>query len=458
MGENFESQLMDDFGLQALYQGEEEEDIEMVDPPQNQGEEQVQQLEHKCFSGYSWEEVIQGDSVRILHVPMEHYALEEVTELILVDLRSKEPKMISVCCYQMFLSTHSVQEITEQLSMITAAAQHAKIHKLVLASTIYLPAQEKMWAEQVKLNFEIRRLCFLLERPSIPLHKVTLFVQPELQNCAVKKACYSEAIAGTGLGETLTPDTVTKVKEWIIKYHKSGFEEGAPIGWRMTAWDLKPVALQHTPGYKNPTMINLLKNQGCYREPKNIRGARRRVAAPRTARPGPSKKKELGIRSAGVQEARSKPFGRGGGSSGYNSRGSTVGSSGYRRSSYASSSRTMSSDSVFEGGPRRGVGRTEQQLVAELEHLRLSRNRYGCEDEWRYGRERQRVERLELALEKAREDVSKLSSQVAELKRENCSLKMDNERIQFNSQEAWSIIRSEWRRRDDEQARRERRK
>ena len=118
----------------------------------------------------------------------------------------------------------------------------------------------------------------------------------------------------------------------------------------------------------------------------------------------------------------------------------------------------MSSDSVFEGGPRRGVGRTEQQLVAELEHLRLSRNRYGCEDEWRYGRERQRVERLELALEKAREDVSKLSSQVAELKQENCSLKMDNERIQFNSQGAWSIIRSEWRRRDDEQARRERRK
>jgi hypothetical protein len=454
MAENLENQLIDDLGLQGLYENEdEEESIEMVDPPQNEGAGQGHQLEHKCFSGFSWEEVIQGEGIRIFHVAAEDYALEEVTELILVDLRSKEPKMISVCCYQVFLSTHTIQEITEQLSIITAAAQQAKIHRLVLASTIYVPTQEKLWSEQAKLNFEIRRLSTLLARPTIPLHKITLFVQPELKTCAVKKACYSEAIAGTGLGENLTPDTVLKVKEWVLKYHRTGCEENAPIGWRMTAWDLKPVPLQYTPGYKNPTMINLLKTQGHYREPKNVRGARRRVAAPRTARPGPSKNKELGMRGAGVKEARPMPFGRGGGSSGYSSRGSAGSSSSYRRSSYASSSRTMSSDSVFEGRSR-----TEQQLVAELEHLRMSRSRYECEGEWRYGRERQRMERLELALEKAREEVNKLNSQVADLKKENCSLKLDNERIRFNSQEAWSIIREEWRRRDDDQARRERRK
>ena len=448
MAENLESRISEDLGLNSLY---DEEEVEMVDPPQNQDAERSE-ITHKCYSGYPWEETIQEDGVTIQHCQMDEYAIEETTELILCDLRSQEPKLISVACYHVYLSSHPVSDIMEQLSIITAAAQKAPAHKLVLSSTIFLPEQQQLWGEQTKLNFEIRRLCFLMERPNIPLHKVSLFVQAETKTCAVKKACFTEAVGGVGLGRTLTPDTLAKAKQWVIKYHKSGFEEGAPMGWKMTAWDMKPTSLQYTPGYRNPAMIQRLKDQGTFREPRNNRG-RGKAGASRRGGVAYSRKRELGIKPAGVQEARTRPFGRGGGASGSSGYSSSR-SLGYRKSSCASSHRTFSSDSVFEGGSR-GRGQSQVDLMVELEELRRAR-RMELEDDRRQERERQRADKLEAALEKARDEVGRLNTQVADLKKELCSLRLDNERINFNNQEAWGIIRSEWRRRDEEQARRER--
>jgi hypothetical protein len=313
----------------------------------------------------------------------------------------------------------------------------------------------------------------------------------------VKKACFADAVSGQNLGSQFTSETLGKLKLWILKYHVSGFQDGAPLGWRTTMWDMRPVDLQFTVGYKNPTMVGFLREQGAYKEVRDRRASGRRSAAavPGTARRGSDRSRELRVRPAGVREARGVVRGgsrggraRGGASSGSGGRsssgnysgGSTSSSgrsgsssggelsggssrgrnmsggsySGYAARNFSSDSSgsyrsSVSTDSVFAGGSRMERPHSEQ-LVAELESLRLSRCRMEREGDRRVERERERAERLEAALEKTR-------SELAELKRDHHNLKLDNERLLYNHNEAWSIIRAEWKKRDLEQERRERR-
>ena len=485
-----ESRMVEDFGLAGLY--DQDEEVEMVDPPTNEGAES--QVEHKCFSAYPWEEDMQLGSLKVKHVSMDEYTIEECTELLLCELRTQEPKCISVACYHIFIATHSLQEIIDQLGIVAAAARGTPQHKIVFASMVFIPQQHKSWSDLCKLNFEIRRLCCSLQRPSIPLHKVALLVQTDRQ-CAVKKACFADAISGQNLGSQFTMETLSKLKLWVLKYHVSGFAEDAPIGWRMTVWDLKPVALQLTVGYRNPTMIGFLREQGAYREESGRRVSGRKSAASATSqRGGDNRSRELRVRPAGVREARRIARGgvsrggvsrggvsrggvsrgvhsrRGGSSGGFSSSGNSSGGSssggssrGRNPSSGSYSSYTtartdssgsyrssVSTDSVFADNSEAGTHHGGQ-LVAELEALRLSRSRMERDGERRVDRERERNGRLEAALERTR-------NELAELKRDYHNLKLDNERLHFNHQEAWTIIRSEWKRRDDEQERRERKK
>ena len=443
MAEDLARRVSEDLGLNGL----DDDEVEMVDPPQNQDQEQQESIRDKCFSAYNWCDVIEAEGVKIKHTLIDDLEIDEVTELILCELRSQEPRRISVACYHVFLKRHSVQEIMEQLAIVTAAAQQTPTHKIVFCTTIFLPEHQQTWGEQCKLNFEIRRLCLVMKRPCIPIHKVGLLVQSENKGCMIRKSCFTEATTGNGLGLTLNVDTMGKIKSWIVKYHRSGFEQDVPLGWKMSVWDLKPISLQQTVGYKNPRMIEFLKAQGTFKQKSNIQN--KTGAAVRGRRSSGSVRKELGIKPAGVQEARSKNSWRDSGS-------------GAVRGNFRADNRTHRSrvytDSVFESeGPSVRRKESTDQLARELEEMRIARSRFELDDERRYGRERQRVEKLESSLEKARDEVIRLSTQLAEVKRENCNLRLDNDRVQHNNQEAWNIIRAEWRRRDDEQARRERR-
>ncbi len=443
---DYPGMVENDLGLERLYQ--EDGNPVIVDPPLDQQQE-LPEIKDKCFSSYEFGDSLSGEDVVIDHISLVDHTIDEATEIILCELRDPEPRRISVACYQSYLGTHSVQEIMDQLAIIAAAAQQSNTHKIVFCSTVFLPEQQPLWGDQCKLNFEVRRLCFTLKRPSIALHKVALLLLPETKGCLVKKSCFTEAMAGTGLGVSLAHETINKMKLWIVKYHGAGFRDNAPLGWRMTVYDMRPVPLQHTVGYKNPSMVGFLRRQGMYKDNQSkpiVKRRKRNVAT----------KKDLGGKPAGVQAARPRSDGRSASSLSYQ------GSS--RRSSKTSSNsfgqRRMSSDSVFDHKLTNIHRRTQsdRQLSYELEEMRISRSRMELDNERRYGQERQRQEKLELALDKARDEVSRLSTQVADLKRENHNLRMDNERVQFNNQEAWNIIKSDWRRRDEEQARREKKK
>ncbi len=400
-------------------------------------------IKHVSFGNHPWDSTWEDNNVTVNYAQVEGFDLLEVTEIILGEIRSTTPKRISVSCYGKFLGEHECEEVHEQMKLLVAAVQKNPQHKLLLCHTMFIPAQEHLWTAQTRLNFDIRSLNIIMKRPLLPLHKLGLTSQPATKELGVKKSCFVEAAANEGLGSNFTSETLEKIKSWILKYHSSGFGENMPIGVKMTQSDMRPRPLQFTVGYRNQQMTQRIKQLGTYTEPATPKNG-----AKTAVKPSRAKRREFPQKPAGILPR--PPIQQRTNSAQQRLRQSRFS---LNRLDSRRNSSGGASDSVFMNNHEsRWPDRTTRQLEMELENLRVSKDRMEVETERRMGRERDRCERLDHALERARAELVSINDRYTELKRENSSLRMELERSQNNSAEAWQIIKMEWRRRDEENA------
>ena len=441
---SLEQQIRDDLHLDDHEEMEQEDEDEvLLDIESNRSVEDTTAMKHVVFGNHPWDSLWSDNNVTVNYSQMGSFDLQEVTEIILGEMRSTTPKRLSVCCYERFIGDHECEEVHDQMKLLVAAVQKNPQHKLLLCHTMFIPSQEHLWTAQTRLNFDIRSLNMMMRRPLLPLHKLALTSQPGTKEMGVKKSCFVEAVADEALGSTFTPETLGKIKSWILKYHSTGFGENLPMGVKMTQSDMRPRPLQYTVGFKNPRMQERIKQLGTYKEPATPKPVAKKTAV----KPSNTKKREFPQKPAGVWP---RPHNQQRPISVQQRLGNN--SLSFNRLDRRRTSSAYSSDSVFMGSESRWPDNNLRQLEIELEDLRISKNRMEVETERRMGRERDRSDRLDHALERARAELVTINDRFTELKRENSSLKMELERAQNNSAEAWQIIKMEWRRRDEENA------
>ena len=137
---------------------------------------------------------------------------------------------------------------------------------ICFSSALFPPQHELMWNKYTEYNLFCRNMNITMKVSPLSNHKSMLKKVKGLAKMATKGECWQEKREGTGLGETLSELGLDRQKTWFATHLIKGMTNEVSHATSCTVNEGSPASLQHTPGYKSPEMIILLKQLGSYVE------------------------------------------------------------------------------------------------------------------------------------------------------------------------------------------------
>ena len=211
--------------------------------------------------------ILDQKATGIKWISVPRTSIDAVTHKILEELKERNPqeaKCLTVCAYQQFLTTHDSATLEKHLVKITKAAVDSKIHKLSLATFIFVPEEERTWEKAAMLNQHLRLLNLDMGLEPNNVHKGLNFSFTKGKVVYIRYNLWKERMEGTGVGATLNTEGLKRYKIYLLKFiHGGGFTEKEGPVVRAVGGEGVPAPLCFTRGYKgNDKMLGFIKEKG----------------------------------------------------------------------------------------------------------------------------------------------------------------------------------------------------
>ena len=205
------------------------------------------------------------DGTPIIVKPTAHLNFKQIMALIEKDIKSKEPMMLTLACFDHLIPQMTTTKLMEGVRYLSDLAHQAN-HYFSTATQLFIPNKPHDWFRKAQINAELRALNIDNDVPPFSLHKCVMKPLYETYGpLTCQGRMWNKFLNGTGLGSTLSSDGLEKIAHFSFLALGLQFEDidrnesrrwiGLPI----------PVQLCLTANYtNNPEICQILRDRNLH--------------------------------------------------------------------------------------------------------------------------------------------------------------------------------------------------
>ena len=217
---------------------------------------------YECFN--LPEELLDGTPIVVK--PMANLNFDQIMEVITNDIQDDQPKMLTLACLDHLIPKMAISDLMKGVKKLDDMAKKGGIHYFSVATQIFIPNNPQDWYKKAQVNAELRGINIDNNVPPFGLHKclmMPLYITYGPLTCQGKM--WSEFVANTGLGSTLSPDGMERIAHFTFLACGLQFEDIQRNESRRWIGLPVPTRLSLTDDYtNNEVMCQIMRERGLF--------------------------------------------------------------------------------------------------------------------------------------------------------------------------------------------------
>ena len=208
-----------------------------------------------------WEDVVGT----INYIDLSSHSFHQMLYVLHDDVRDTRPKWITVCCFDKVALTLPNKTIIDSCEKLIKLVEQEGIHNISFGTIQFPPEFQSKWQKLGQLNAKLRVLNIDRNIPPLTLHKALMkhMFEKNRGPLLVKGNMWVEFTKQTGLGKTVSPAGLRKLKSFLLQAVRLQFVEMDRIPSNRWLGTIQPPPLNSTDDYTtNPTMCHFLREKG----------------------------------------------------------------------------------------------------------------------------------------------------------------------------------------------------